>query len=145
LHESLGILALMVLGHIGRRDEHNGKPDKLQLGDGTRSGTRHHNVGGTVGERHVGDERHSFHHSGVTLCDSLTLLIVEFSSLPQHKCTFILNLIERGGNAFIDGACAEASTHHKHKLAVDRHAKALSRLLLCRRDIKQIGSHGISG
>ena len=39
LYESLGILALMILGHIGRRNQHNGKTDKLQLGDGTRSGT----------------------------------------------------------------------------------------------------------
>ena len=54
--ERLGIVPLVVFGHIRRWHKYRGLAQQFKLADSTGSGACHNEVGGAVGQRHVGDE-----------------------------------------------------------------------------------------
>ena len=136
----------MVLGHVGRRHEHGWHSRELYLRDCAGSGARYHQVGGAVGQVHVG---HEGHHLEVLVGDvgrgGVAFVGIQASGLPEYRGT----LFEKGFHGLlhgvVDGAGAEAAADYHYKRTVGVEAEAPLGILAAQLERYDVLAHWVAG
>ena len=140
-----GILCLMVLGHIGRRNQDNRFAQQAELADGTGSGATDDQVGSLVGGTHIGDEVGDLQVRNVLSLQALSnFSTIVLACLPDELDVAGLDEVQMLQHTLVDGAGTQAATNQQNGLLGRVETEGAHGIVVLQRGLQQLLAHGVT-